>query len=319
MDKTNATLDIIILNYNGWQLLEECLPSVIEEAEDYAGTAKVFVLDNASTDLSTYNLRRFFPRVGIISNARNEYMFAYNEAVKNSRARYIMVLNNDIRLGKDCIKKLMIHFAGNDSIFAVQPMFLDWDGKGINGGGRFCHVRPHKGFFEFGTTNDIDNAAYTLSASGSCVYDREKFLRLGGYDRLFHPAYYEDSDISWRAWDRGWPSVFEPRAILFHKNHATLDKTLGAREILIKSNQLVFMWRHMNESKFWIRHITLFLPRIVLWDVKKESLTWILASIKALSKVRDIVKRRVNHGTHKKATEIINQAEMPYPNQSRCM
>jgi len=319
--KSKPTLDIIVLNYNGWDLLKECLPSVMEEAEQYSGIARVYVLDNASTDKSVENVKQYFPQAGVIANDKNEYMFAYNKAIKNSQAQYVMVLNNDIKLNKSCLDNLMVHFEANHIIFAVQPLFLEWDGQGINGGQRICHTGPERGFFEFGTTKNVTKAVHTIAASGSCIYDRNKFVQLGGYDELFYPAYYEDSDISWRAWDRGWPSLFEPKATLLHKNHATLDIILKSdvnRKILLKSNQLVFMWRHMNGNKFWVRHICLFVPRLMLWDYKNGKFIWTRAAIKAMSKINDIIKRKLHNPQKRTAEEIINDTKVIYIIPYKC-
>jgi hypothetical protein len=72
------------------------------------------------------------------------------------------------------------------------------------------------------------------------------------------------------------------------------------------------MWRHMNEKQFWIRHITLFLPRVMVWDIKNGNLNWTKASIRAISKINKIITRRLRNPKNIRATAIIKESEKVY-------
>lgn len=315
-------IDIFILSYNSGNLLAECVPSIINEVEKYPGKAALFIVDNASTDGSAESICRGYPNVKLIKMASNGYLFSYNHVIKQSSADYVMVLNSDVKLSEGCLKKLISHFEKDNTLFAVQPVLLNWDGNGINAGQRFCHSGLKNGFFEFGTNINKTTNGYTLSASGAaCIYNRNKFLELCGYDILFYPGYYEDSDITWRALGMGWASVFEPAAKGYHINHASWAqvKKSTQMDIMLKTHQLIFMWRHMTGFRFWVRHIMLFIPRLIIWDYKNGNFIWTRATIKAMSKINMIIKRRLESSHKISAAEIINRTENNIVLSNKCM
>ena len=65
----------------------------------------------------------------------------------------------------------------------------------------------------------------TLFASGGhSAYRRDRFLEMGGFDPLFAPFYWEDVDLCYRAWKRGWKILFEPRSAVLHDHQSTIGK-----------------------------------------------------------------------------------------------
>ena len=59
---------------------------------------------------------------------------------------------------------------------------------------------------------------------GSCAFDREKFLELGGFDPLLAPFYLEDTDLGYMAWKRGWKVLYQPRSVVYHEHRGTIGK-----------------------------------------------------------------------------------------------
>ncbi len=87
---------------------------------------------------------------------------------------------------------------------------------------------------------------------GSSAFDRAKFLELGGFDSLFHPFYYEDTDLGFRAWKRGWKVLYEPRSIVHHEHRGTIGKKFSPDYIekVVRGNSLLYCWKNIHSWRF---------------------------------------------------------------------
>ena len=79
------------------------------------------------------------------------------------------------------------------------------------------------------------------------MVDRKRYLELGGFDTMYHPLYYEEIDLSYRALKRGWKVLYEPRSIAYHKVQATITKQSKRRKIgwISARNNYLFVWRNI--------------------------------------------------------------------------
>lgn len=105
----------------------------------------------------------------------------------------------------------------------------------------------------------------SLSGGASAV-NRKLFLELEGFDPLFLPAYWEDVDLSLRAWQRGWKILFEPKAICFHEGSQTTKKVFTPLELKTMSEQhrYYLVWKQGAGLFFWLRHVSGVLCRLVV-------------------------------------------------------
>jgi glycosyltransferase involved in cell wall biosynthesis len=77
-----------------------------------------------------------------------------------------------------------------------------------------------------------EDGTWVLYGSGGCtLYETGKLRALGGIGEQYTPAYVEDLDIGWRAWRRGWPTVFAAGAQLVHKHRSTTTKYFSAQDL----------------------------------------------------------------------------------------
>jgi len=103
--KEKKELTVIIPNWNGKKLLKNCLPSLYKQSFK---NFEIVVVDNGSTDGSAEWLRTTYPEVTIISFSKNKgFAFAVNKGVIFSQTPYILILNNDTVLEKNCVKALI--------------------------------------------------------------------------------------------------------------------------------------------------------------------------------------------------------------------
>ena len=119
---------VVILNWNGAEMLRRFLPSVIEHSQG-EGVA-VYVADNASTDESCQVVEDEFPSVRLIRLDRN-YGFAdgYNKALEQVEAEYAVLLNSDVEVGKNWLALMSDYMDAHPKVAACQPKILSWREK----------------------------------------------------------------------------------------------------------------------------------------------------------------------------------------------
>jgi GT2 family glycosyltransferase len=232
---------LAILNYNGRKHLEHLLPTACAAAKNYPGRCSVLVLDNRSPEPDVDWVRREFPSVQVVVAAENDFLFSYNWLLPQLSEEIVVILNNDLRLEEHFLAPLLRHFTAPD-VFAVSASSYDWEGRERTIGP--ARLTFQNGFYDWRYEPRRQELCHTLFASGGFMaVDRRKFLELGGFNRLFHPAYCEDLDLGFRAWRRGWRSLYEPASVVWHREHASWEVSTAARpNHLHFRHGLLFQW-----------------------------------------------------------------------------
>ena len=257
---SNTSATIVIPNWNGRDLLEKYLPSVIAAT---AGEPRneIIVVDNASADGSVEFIRRYYPSVRLLPLDRNRgFGGGSNAGFETAKNDIVVLLNSDMRVEPDFLHPLLEPFT-DTKVFAVscQIFFRDparqreetglTQGWWENGGLRVRHrideaiSQPYPCFYGGG---------------GSCAFDRRKFLELGGFDELFAPFYLEDTDLGYMAWKRGWKVLYQPRSVVYHEHRGTIGKhfNAGQIELVLKRNFLLFCWKNISEWRRVCSHFS---------------------------------------------------------------
>lgn len=245
-----ATCAILVLNWNGRAHLEHLLPSLRAAREAHGGRVPVVVVDNQSTTDDVAWLRAACPDIDVHIAERNDYLFSLNGVVAARHEDVVIVLNNDMRVEPSFIAPLLAHFA-DPGVFAVSASVREWDGHSPQIGPRRIRFERFwlTHWFELGALEPC----YTAEAGGGCsAYRRSYFSELGGFDPLYSPGYWEDFDLSYRAWRRGWMSIFEPRSVIYHRAGATLGGTLSdrRRDCLLERNRMLFLLKNVGDWRF---------------------------------------------------------------------
>lgn len=231
---------LMILNYNGRELLADCLPSALAAAGAFGRPCPVVVVDNRSSEGDVDFIHSHFPQVETVLAEKNDYLFSLNGAVAGRSEEVVIILNNDMTFDEGFIAPLLDHLR-HPEVFAVSARVLDWDREAVITA-RSQLVR-RRFWYSLKRTFDDSEPCYTLyAAGGAAAFRRAMFLELGGFDPLFRPAYYEEVDLSYRAWKRGWKVIYEPSSIMIHRRAATLGRQHSKMRLrrMILRNQVLF-------------------------------------------------------------------------------
>lgn len=251
-------LAVVILNWNGAQLLEQFLPKIIA----YSAGADLYVADNASTDESISTLQQKFPQVKIIQNTDN-FGFAkgYNEALKHVDAEIYALVNSDIEVTPNWLEPIIEEFTKEKDTAIIQPKILAFKNKekfeyaGAAGGFidvfgyPFCRGRVFDTIEkDLGQYND---AIEIFWASGACFFIRsEVFHALNGFDEAFF-AHQEEIDLCWRAFNRNYITKYIPTSIVYHVGGATLEQGNPRKTFLNFRNSLLMLTKNLPSSKLF--------------------------------------------------------------------
>jgi GT2 family glycosyltransferase len=279
-------ITLIITNWNGSALLRECLPTIRKAVEfDARHSYEVLVIDDCSADDSLEVLAREFPWVRREKPPKNlGFQEANNYAIRLADSPIVVPMNNDIKLHRESLFHLAKHFDPIDgppsSLFAVSGRFYGFDQTTFLYGNRGGFFR--KGHFHLYEKPMDDRTTQTLFACGAAfmVY-REKYLALGGFDNLYHPLYYEEIDLSYRALKRGWEVRYEPESIAYHKVQSTITKQEKQRQIGLISarNNYLFVWKNILDKGLTLEFL-LFIPLFLLRDLLRfKSRFWVAFSM----------------------------------------
>jgi len=284
---TDPICAALVLNYNGRHLLQENLSSVVSAARKVEGGCDVIVLDNLSTDGSVEFVKESFPGVIVEVAPSNRILFSYNELCQRIRHKYVVLLNNDIRVRDDSLSVLLPHCAAPD-VFAVSAVLLDAEGREITRSRTLAGT--HRGLFRstFLQANEVMPA---VDAGGACaVFDRERFVALGGFDELYWPFYWEDTDLSYGAWKRGFRVLIEPRSIAYHRHHASIQENPQNR-VVCNCNAHLFFWKNITDPALIARHIV-WLAFLIPWRAVRGNWPYLRGVWSAFRKLPQALKRR---------------------------
>lgn len=254
---------LLVLNYNGRDLLAECLPSVVRAARSSRHECDVLVIDNASTDDSLELLAKSFPAVAVVRRP-NLGLVSFNNVVAELPGEVAILLNNDVRLRDDAIDPLVAPLChktrARDRCFMSAPLCWRFDGSTYEG--QKTAIRWRYGLVEatslyVGHEASILQSGPTASAGAALAVDRETFVDLGGFDPLYLPGRLEDLDFAYRGYQAGYHARYVPESVAYHLGAATFAAVYGFHgcDRLALRNTLLFQWKHLRAPEHLLRQV----------------------------------------------------------------
>ena len=231
-------ISVVILNWNGIKVLEQCLSSL--KGQTYV-PLEIIVVDNASTDGSVDVVREEFPNVRLIVNERNlGFGGGNNIGIRAATGRYIMMLNNDTRLDPRCIEELKRAIEKGDRFGAcASKILLEYEDDLIDAAG--IVVCPDglsigRGRLEKGDRYNEETEVF-FASDCACLYRREMLEDIGFYDEDFF-AYADETDMGWRAHLAGWRCIYNPKAVVYHFHSASSGTYSSFKAFLVERNRI---------------------------------------------------------------------------------
>ncbi|TGE20227.1 glycosyltransferase family 2 protein [Hymenobacter elongatus] len=255
-----ADVAVVILNWNGQQLLRQFLPAVLAHSDG----ARIIVADNASTDDSVAMLRREFPGVEIVQNPENlGFCAGYNMALGHVEAKYYMLLNSDVEVTPGWLRPLRGLLEQRPQVAACQPKIRQQSSDAAQrqlfeyaggGGGYldrlgypFCRGRLFDTLEK--DSGQYDDPRPVAWATGACLFVRaETWQRLGGLETAFF-AHMEEIDLCWRLWNAGQEVWYHGSSVVYHVGGGTLHKSNPRKTYLNFRNGLALVYKNVAASE----------------------------------------------------------------------
>jgi N-acetylglucosaminyl-diphospho-decaprenol L-rhamnosyltransferase len=265
-----ADVAVVVVSYNTRDLLERCLKSIQPE-----GAGAIVVIDNASPDGSAAYVAARFPDVNVVANSTNVgYGAAINQAMQNTQAPLVLVLNADTELQPGCLAILAEHSAKADRAGIVAPAI-------VNKRGRWePSVFPFPGTLGWLLENAplssiVRRVPFLLNRSVSLrptpsprqvpwvkgcamLLRRECIDSVGGFDETFF-MYYEEVDLCRRITDAGWEVHVDPRAVVMHVGGASTSQVQVIMTVRHFESTMRYYHRYYSGMRlvFWVSSLRL--------------------------------------------------------------
>lgn len=260
----NKSISAILPNYNGRTLLEKNIPSLIEALNGI--TSEIVVVDDYSSDDSVNFLKEAHPEIKVIRNEVNiGFSSTCNKGIRAAKMDLISVINTDVTFTPDYFKNMIDEF-DDESLFAVKGDIINYDKSfdDVINIDRTTLLYYKRGFLRFDTSEPLtsrtlfsgDSAQFI--ALGCCfLCDREMMLKLNGFDEIYSPFYWEDSDLARRAMSSGYKLLYLPDSVVYHQASSTIAnyRSNTLRRLVSNRNKFIFSWNHLDSKKFWLSHV----------------------------------------------------------------
>jgi GT2 family glycosyltransferase len=235
-----SKVSIIVVNWNGGEMLAECIESLCGQSYRHS---EIILVDNGSTDSSAELARHNFPTVKLVELATNRGFTGGNvEGLKKADGEFIALVNNDAKAQETWLENLVRPMLEDRNVGICTSKLIFKDGGRINSAGDGLTtggVGFNRGLGQDST--QFRNADYVFGGCGAAVLYRRRMLdEIGFFDEDFF-LYDEDTDLNFRAQLAGWKCAFVPDAVAYHRGNATPVR-LSDVHVYYHSRNLEWVW-----------------------------------------------------------------------------
>lgn len=258
-------VSIVITNYNGGQILLDCIESL--KKLEYPNF-EVVLIDDRSSDGSFEDAIENKGKLKL-KHSRSKvnlgFAGANNAGLAMAGGEYILLLNNDTTVAPDLLDKLVSRMKKDPEIGAAQvkikmmdsPGFLDNAGSYLTRTGFLVH-------WGFGKkdSKEFDHERIIFSAKGAClIAKREVVDKIGLFDNDF-VSYIEETDFCWRVWLAGYKIYYLPQTYIWHKVGFTFSKQFNPVVVNYNSfkNRILCLYKNLETKNLFL----IFIPHIFL-------------------------------------------------------
>lgn len=250
----NYPISIIIPVYKNYEMFFQYL----EVNKKYFDGCEVIIMNDYPQENISEQVKKIYPKAIVINNEVNlGFAGNVNRGVLKSTRDFCFLMNSDVVLKNNTFLTALKHFEQDNSLFAVGFAQIEQNGK---------IVGANRAYFQNGLishsalpSNQVTHNQLTINfwaEGGSSIFNKKKFIDLGLLDEMFNPFYWEDIDLSYRAWKSGYKILYDPNIKVEHHHESTIGKYFDKSKILKTAfrNQLFFHWKNLTDKDLIIKH-----------------------------------------------------------------
>lgn len=252
-------LAVIILNWNGLQLLKEFLPTAAKFT--ISDEVDLWIADNGSTDGSITYVKEQFPEIKTLELGEN-FGFAegYNRAIQSTGYPFTILLNSDVEVTPDWTTPLLSLMESRPEVGAVMPKIRSWKNKemfeyaGAAGGYidslgyPYCRGRVMDRVEKDEGQYDGPPIEVAWATGAALCVRTELYLRLGGLDKDFF-AHMEEIDLCCRIIGAGYKVMADMSSVVYHVGGASLPKENPRKTYLNFRNNLLLLYKNLPKKR----------------------------------------------------------------------
>ncbi|MEK7495042.1 MAG: glycosyltransferase [Patescibacteria group bacterium] len=246
-------ISIIIPVYKNYEMFYWYL----EINKKYFDGCEVIIMNDYPLENITKQVKKIYPESIVVNNKKNlGFAGNVNRGVLKATRNYIFLINSDVVIKDNSFLKSLEYFIKDQKLFAVGFAQIEKDGK---------IVGANRAYFQNGFINhshqQVTSHQQLISnfwaEGGSSIFNKKLFIDLGLLDELFNPFYWEDIDLSYRAWKAGYKILYDPNIKVEHHHESTIGKYFDKSKILKIAfrNQLIFHWKNLTDKDLILKHL----------------------------------------------------------------
>jgi GT2 family glycosyltransferase/glycosyltransferase involved in cell wall biosynthesis len=273
-EPVRAGVSVIVPSRDGRELLATLFRSLLPQMP--AGAGEVIVSDNGSRDGTAAWLAQAHPEVSVIESVDAlSFARAVNAGIRAARFSHTLLLNNDMVVEPGFVDALLISFRSVPGLFCAtaQIFFPEGVRREETGKAVWRRAEPLDLPLRCDDPYPGEDLTWVLYGSGGCsLFDTAMLRELGGVAEAYDPAYVEDLDLGYRAWKRGWASVYCANARVEHRHRATTARFFSSRQLdfFVERNFLRFLLHGVGDRELFTKLWTEAIRRLQLRAMKGE-------------------------------------------------
>jgi GT2 family glycosyltransferase len=231
-----------------------------------------------------------FPEIVLIENKKNlGFAGAVSVGIQHAKNPYIFLLNNDVVLRDDSYTSSLDRFKKESELFAVSFKQIEKKGNHV---GRNKIYWSH-GFFRHSKADPGTHGINGWAEGGSMIFEKRKYELLHGFDTLYSPFYWEDIDLSYRAWKAGYTIFFDSHVLVEHHHESTIATYFQKSRIdtIAYRNQHITIWKNISDIPYLMEHALYLIKNLFIFPFKGQG-AFVKGFWMALLLLPQIVKKR---------------------------
>jgi GT2 family glycosyltransferase len=306
---SNASpVSVVIPALGGTELLDANLPLLFREFEERAaGDELILVDDSGRGELEEWAVKALAGRPAklVVRGENGGFAAALEEGIRAAENDLIFSMNSDVKVRPGFLAPLLLALDNPPAItdpkdsqsqgaaFAATPrVLLNGNEDEIESFSEYRYLmgllsnRTRRGPGEQLVVPEV-NALIPFAIGGTFLFRRSEFQKLGGFDSLFAPFYFEDNDLCWRAWRQGLCSVYVPESVVEHHHKGTIGNLVSPkrRRAAVERGELLFNWKHLDQEDLQDHIALLYRRALDAWLTdNRQAMIWLQLALDSLDR-----------------------------------